>query len=256
MSISCIIVDDEPLAVKLLESYVARTPYLALQASFTDSVSAISCIKERPCDLVFLDIQMPDLNGMELAEMIPTQTRIIFTTAFKEYAYDSYGVNALDFLLKPIRYQKFLAATEKAKWWFEHFSEAVSKKEEEKSSLADSDSIYINVDRQLVQVRFDDILYVQGMKDYVVYFLENSEAVGNKDKTKTLITHMTMSTVEEVLPKSKFMRVNRSYIVAINKIRSFDRNNCIYIGNEIIHVTDAYLTEFNKYIRAKIANKD
>ena len=116
--LTCIIVDDEPLAVKLLESFVSKTPELKLLGSFTDSVEAIKAIKEQQPNLLFLDIQMPDLNGMELAHMIPAETRVIFTTAFKEYAFESYEVNALDFLLKPIRYNKFLAAVEKAKEWF------------------------------------------------------------------------------------------------------------------------------------------
>ena len=118
MSLTCIIVDDEPLAVKLLESFVTKTPDLTLLASFTDSVEAINAVKEQRPDLLFLDIQMPDLNGMELAHMIPSETRVIFTTAFKEYAFESYEVKALDFLLKPIRYNKFLAAIDKAKEWF------------------------------------------------------------------------------------------------------------------------------------------
>ncbi|MBR4602676.1 MAG: response regulator, partial [Prevotella sp.] len=112
---TCIIVDDEPLAVKLIESYVAKTPDLKLLGSYTDSVEAITEIKENPADLLFLDIQMPDINGMELARLIPEKTRVIFTTAFKEYAFESYEVSALDFLLKPIRYNKFIAAVEKAR---------------------------------------------------------------------------------------------------------------------------------------------
>ena len=118
MTISCMIVDDEPLAVKLLESFVTKTPELELFGSFTDSVEAINAIKEQQPDLLFLDIQMPDLNGMELAHMIPSETRVIFTTAFKEYAFESYEVKALDFLLKPIRYNKFMVAVEKAREWF------------------------------------------------------------------------------------------------------------------------------------------
>ena len=118
MPLTCIIVDDEPLAVRLLETFVNKTPELELLASFTDSVEAINAVKQHAPNLLFLDIQMPDLNGMELAHMIPQETRIIFTTAFKEYAFESYEVSALDFLLKPIRYNKFLAAIEKARQWF------------------------------------------------------------------------------------------------------------------------------------------
>ena len=126
MNLSCIIVDDEPLAIRLLEKFVERTPFLSLKASFTDSVAALQTIRDDSADVLFLDIQMPDMDGMELSHMVPPHTRIIFTTAFKEYAFDSYEVNALDFLLKPIRYNKFLAAAEKAKKWFEMASQPVS----------------------------------------------------------------------------------------------------------------------------------
>ena len=129
MNISCIIVDDEPLAVKLLESFVAKTPELTLLGSFTDSVEAINAIKEQNPKLLFLDIQMPDLNGMELSHMLPESTKVIFTTAFKEYAFESYEVSAIDFLLKPIRYNKFIAAVEKARQWFD-----LRKREQQKAN--------------------------------------------------------------------------------------------------------------------------
>ena len=114
----CMVVDDEPLAVKMLENFISKTSFLSLEASFTDPVAALEAIRAQRPQLVFLDIQMPDLNGMELSRMIPEGTRVIFTTAFKDYAFDSYEVSALDFLLKPIRYQKFLEAAEKARQWF------------------------------------------------------------------------------------------------------------------------------------------
>ena len=141
MSLTCIIVDDEPLAVKLLESFVTKTPDLTLLASFTDSVEAINAVKEQRPDLLFLDIQMPDLNGMELAHMIPSETRVIFTTAFKEYAFESYEVKALDFLLKPIRYNKFLAAIEKAKeWYFSRKEEGGKRKEDTPAADSEDES--------------------------------------------------------------------------------------------------------------------
>ena len=118
-TLTCMIVDDEPLAVKMLEDFVSRTPYLRLAASFNDPVLALSTLRESSVDVLFLDIQMPDLDGLNLSRMVPPGTRVIFTTAFKEYAFDSYEVNALDFLLKPIRYHKFLGAAEKARQWFE-----------------------------------------------------------------------------------------------------------------------------------------
>ena len=237
MTISCIIVDDEPLAVKLLESFVAKTPELELLGSFTDSVEAINAIKEQQPNLLFLDIQMPDLNGMELAHMIPSETRVIFTTAFKEYAFESYEVKALDFLLKPIRYNKFMVAVEKAKEWFSAQGAATN------ANVPSAKSIFLKVDGEYQQIAFSQILYVCGMKDYVMFYLE--------DVRKPLITHLTMKSVEDMLPPQQFMRVNRSYIVALEKIRKVDRNDCIYIRDEIIHVTDAFKESFNQFLQSK-----
>ena len=232
--LSCIIVDDEPLAVKLLESFVAKTPELQLLASFTDSVEAINAVKEQKPDLLFLDIQMPDLNGMELAHMIPPTTRVIFTTAFKEYAFESYEVSALDFLLKPIRYNKFLAAVEKAKQWY---------KREPSADDAKSTSLFIRVDGELRNVTIDNITYVSGMKDYVMFYLDG--------ESKPLITHLTMKAVEAMLPTDRFLRVHRSYIIAVDKIKKIDRNDCIYIGEEIIHVPEGYQQAFHTFIETR-----
>ena len=262
MSLSCMIVDDEPLAVKLLESFVAKTPDLELLGSYTDSVEAINAIREKRPQLLFLDIQMPDLNGMELAHMLPEGTKVIFTTAFKEYAFESYEVSALDFLLKPIRYNKFLAAVEKAKEWFTVYSlqftgdlQANSSEPSELSSVNrkpstvnQSSTIFLKVDGEYRQVALERIIYVCGMKDYVMFYLEGER--------KALITHLTMKAVEDMLPTQLFMRVNRSYIVALDKIRKVDRNDCIYIGEEgtsaeIIRVTEAYRETFQQYLQSK-----
>lgn len=230
-TLTCMIVDDEPLAVKMLEDFVSRTPYLRLAASFNDPVLALSTLRESSVDVLLLDIQMPDLDGLNLSRMVPPGTRVIFTTAFKEYAFDSYEVNALDFLLKPIRYHKFLGAAEKTRQWFE-----MSSVKEERGGL------FVRVDSQLRQVEISRILYVTGLKDYVMIYLEG--------EARPLITHVTMKAMEEMLPSGRFMRVHRSYIVALDKIRSVDRNNCVYIGKEIIHVTDAYKEAFNAYLKA------
>ena len=238
MSLSCIIVDDEPLAVKLLESFVNKTPDLALLGSYTDSVEAINAVRNLLPNLLFLDIQMPDLNGMQLAHMLPDGTRIVFTTAFKEYAFDSYEVKALDFLLKPIQYNKFFAAVEKAKEWFSVYS--LKYKD-------DNSTIFLKVDGEYRQIAVSNILYVCGMKDYVMFYLDS--------QPKPLITHLTMKSVEDMLPSQQFMRVHRSYIVALDKIRKVDRNDCIYIGNEIIHVTEAYLSAFHQYFVSKFPGR-
>ena len=237
------IVDDEPLAVKLLESFVAKTPELTLLGSFTDSVEAINAIKEQNPKLLFLDIQMPDLNGMELSHMLPESTKVIFTTAFKEYAFESYEVSAIDFLLKPIRYNKFIAAVEKARQWFDLREKGAAKSEPSaQAATANSNktSMFIRVDGELRQISFDSILFVEGMKDYVRFHLEGERI--------PLTTHMTMKAVEDVLPTDSFMRINRSYIVRLDKIRTVDRNLCVYIGEEIIRVTEAYREAFESYV--------
>jgi DNA-binding LytR/AlgR family response regulator len=239
--LTCIIVDDEPLAVKLMESFVAKTPDLKLLGSFTDSVEAINAVKEQTPNILFLDIQMPDLNGMELAHMIPDKTRVIFTTAFKEYAFESYEVKALDFLLKPIRYNKFIAAVDKAKEWFGRTETTPVAEPKEEGA---PQHLFLKVDGEYRQIAISNILYVCGMKDYVMFYLT--------DERKPLITHLTMKAVEEMLPQEQFMRVHRSYIVALNKIRKVDRNDCIYIGEEIIHVTEAFLPQFQNYLKRMI----
>ena len=254
------IVDDEPLAVKLLESFVTKTPDLELLGSFTDSVEAINAIREQRPQLLFLDIQMPDLNGMELAHMLPEGTKVIFTTAFKEYAFESYEVSALDFLLKPIRYNKFLAAVEKAHNWFKvyslEFKDDYPASSEGPTNISTinyklstiNKTIFLKVDGEYRQVALSQIIYVCGMKDYVMFYLDGER--------KPLITHLTMKAVEDMLPTQLFMRVNRSYIVALDKIRKIDRNDCIYIGEEgtsaeIIRVTEAYRETFLQYLQSK-----
>ena len=243
--LTCIIIDDEPLAVRLLESFVTKTSGLKLLGSYTDSVEAINAVREQRPQLLFLDIQMPDLNGMELAHMLPEGTKVIFTTAFKEYAYESYEVSALDFLLKPIRYNKFITAVEKAREWFGRSQEPHT---EEPAAIGNQDvakpinTVFLKVDGEYRQVALDKILYVCGMKDYVMFYVEGER--------KPLITHLTMKSVEEMLPASRFLRVHRSYIVALDKIRSVDRNYCIYIGDEIIRVTDAFKETFNQFLQS------
>ena len=206
--ITCIIVDDEPLAVKLLESFVQKTPQLRLEHSFTDSVEALAWLKEHPVNLAFMDIQM----------------------------FDSYEVSAIDFLLKPIRYNKFIAAVEKAQQWFKRTEvreERVEPRNERRETM------FIRVDGELRQISFDSIIYVEGMKDYVRFHIEGERL--------PLTTHMTMKAVEDALPQDTFMRINRSYIVRLDKIRTVDRNLCVYIGDEIIRVTDAYREAFERY---------
>lgn len=232
--LTCIIVDDEPLAVRLLVSYAEKTPDLNLLASFTDSINAINAIKAQQPDLLFLDIQMPNIDGMELAHSLPEATRVVFTTAFKEYAFESYEVNALDFLLKPVRYNKFLAAVEKARKQLQPSPAP---------QLQQPNTVFIRVDGEWRNVAVEQIIYVNGMKDYVMFYLDG--------EPKPLVTHLTMKAVEEMLPRDRFLRIHRSYIIAVDKIQKVDRNDCVYIGREVIHIPDGYLPAFKSFMETR-----
>ena len=240
-SLRCFVVDDEPLAVKMLENFIARTPFLELAASFTDPVLALSEMRTQAPDLVFLDIQMPDLSGMELSRMVPAGTRIIFTTAFKQYAFESYEVSALDFLLKPIRYQKFLEAAEKAREWFSLKEAATAATAPAAPAPEAKTSTFFKVDGSLRKVEFDDILFVEGMKDYVMVFLASQK--------QPLVTHVTMKGMEEMLPSGQFMRIHRSFIVALDKVASVSGTGDVKVGDRLLHVSDAYREAFDAYLR-------
>jgi len=234
-TLRCIVVDDEPLAVKMLEGFVARTPFLELAASFNDPVLALSEIRSQTPDLVFLDIQMPDLDGMELSRMLPEGTRVIFTTAFKQYAFESYEVSALDFLLKPIRYQKFLEAAQKAQEWFALKQAAAPALSEEKTSA------FIKVEGVLRKVDFADILYVEGMRDYVMFHLSSVR--------QPLVSHLTMKAVEEMLPAKTFMRIHRSFVVNLEQITSVSAQGDLKLGDALLHVSDGYREAFDNYLK-------
>lgn len=256
--IRCAIVDDEPLAVRLIESFISRTPFLELAASFTDSVAAMESLRSQPVDLAFLDIQMADMDGLELSHVIPTSTKIIFTTAFREYAFESYEVSAIDFLLKPIRYDKFLKAAEKARDWFElkeragatesvyihPESKAIPYSTETPGRVVQSSDIFLKVDGEFRRIDLADILYVEGMKDYVRFIMKNG--------ARPLVCHLTMKAAEDALPSERFMRVSRSHIVSLDNIRTIDRNLCIYIGDTMIRVTDMYRPAFSEFLQRRL----
>ncbi len=231
----CIVVDDEPLAVKMLEGYIARTPELELLASFNDPVLALGEIRSLTPELVFLDIQMPDLDGMELSRMLPPQTRVIFTTAFKQYAFESYEVSALDFLLKPIRYQKFLEAVQKGREWFALKEGAAAAAQQEK------DWVYLKADGVLRKVEYADILYVEGMKDYLMVHLRSQK--------QPLVTHLTMKAAEDMLPKESFMRIHRSFIVNLPQITSVSAQGDLKVGDTLLHVSEGYKEAFDQYLK-------
>jgi DNA-binding LytR/AlgR family response regulator len=241
MTITCAIVDDEPLALDLLETYVSKTPFLEFAGKYSSAVTAMKGLRERPVDLLFLDIQMPELSGLEFSRLVPPETRIIFTTAFSQYALDGYRVNALDYLLKPISYQDFLTAANKALNWFERGVDKAQTQQPTEGSVAE-DCIYVKSDYKLMQVKFKDILYVEGLKDYVKIYTETD--------ARPILSLMSMKTMEERLPASLFIRVHRSYIVQKSKIKIIDRGRIVF-GKEYIPISDSYKSELQNYLNKK-----
>ena len=193
MTINCAIIDDEPLAAGLLESYVKKTPYLNLTGTYNSAITAMRDLRDNPVPLLFLDIQMPELSGVEFAKILPKDTKIIFTTAFPQYALEGYKVNALDYLLKPISYEDFLRATEKAQDWYN----MIQKHE----TYNDDRIMFIKSEYKLLRINLDDILYVEGLKDYVRICLKNGEKI---------MSLMSMKKLEDYLPSPEFLRTHRS----------------------------------------------
>ena len=189
----------------------------------------MSQLTKHPVDLLFLDIQMPELSGMEFSRMLPSTTRIVFTTAFEQYALDGYRVNALDYLLKPISYTSFVEAARKALQWFELMHRQFDERE----------SIFVKSDYKLVQIELRNILYIEGLKDYIKIYEEGA--------AKPILSLMSMKTMEEQLPASRFMRVHRSYIVQKEKIRVIERGRIVF-GKTYIPVSDSYKEVFQTYI--------
>ena len=240
MILKCCIIDDEPLAIELLESYVKRTPFLQLEASFNSAVQAVERVSRGDIDLIFLDIQMPELDGMEFSRMIEGRSRIIFTTAFGQYAVDSYKVNAIDYLLKPFSYADFLKAAQKALQWFE-LSEGntANTAATPAETPAASPYIFVKSDYKLKQIPLDKILYIEGLKDYVKIYLEG--------EPHPILSLLSLKSLEEMLPEEQFIRVHRSFIVQGCKIKMIDRNRIVF-GKEYIPISDTYKDSFAEFI--------
>ena len=234
----CAIVDDEPLALGLLESYVNKTPFLQLAGKYSSAVQAMKELPDEEVDLLFLDIQMPELNGLEFSKMVDSRTRIVFTTAFGQYAIDGYRVNALDYLLKPISYADFLEACNRAVEWFE----LKNKHVQTENGNTGIESIFVKSDYKLRQIELKKILYIEGLKDYIKIYLE--------DEPHPVLSLMSLKSMEEMLPSSRFMRVHRSFIVQPDKIKIIERNRIVF-GKQYIPISDSYKNEFAEFLNRR-----
>ena len=229
MTISCAIIDDEPLAAGLLESYAKKTPYLRLVGTYNSAIMAMKDLRENPVQLLLLDIQMPELSGIEFAKILPKDTRVIFTTAFPQYAVEGYKVNALDYLLKPVSYDDFLKSTDKALEWF-----SVVQRQD---AYRRDRFMFVKTDYKLQRVNLDDILFIEGLKDYVRFYLKDGERV---------MSLMSMKKLEEYLPKPEFLRTHRSYIVHMTETPLVDRFRIVF-GDNYIPISENYKDEVQNY---------
>ncbi|MES2266783.1 MAG: LytTR family DNA-binding domain-containing protein [Bacteroidota bacterium] len=239
---NCIIVDDEPLARTAIQKLVYQTENLDVIASFNGADATRDFLATNAVDLVFLDIQMPGVNGIEFARTIPKNTLVVFTTAFHEFASESYDVDAIDYLIKPVKLERFQKAVEKANTYCKLFHTDHTNSNIENIT---TDYIFVRSERRIFKVHFSDILYIEGLKDYVIIYLE----------TQKVITLMNIKTIHELLPKSFFVRVSKSYIINIKNIDSVD-NNTVYIGQNEIPIGNIYREYFfNEFVTRKILSK-
>jgi DNA-binding LytR/AlgR family response regulator len=229
MLLSTAIIDDEPLAAGLLENYVNKTPYLSLVGTYNSAVTAMRDLRENPVQLLLLDIQMPELSGIEFAKILPKETKVIFTTAFPQYAIEGYKVSALDYLLKPISYEDFLKSTDKALEWF-----VTTLKQD---TCQRDRFMFVKSDYKLQRVCLDDILYIEGLKDYVRFYLKSGERV---------MSLMSMKKLDEYLPKPEFLRTHRSYIVHMTEVQMIDRFRIVF-DDVYIPISDNNKEEVQAY---------
>ncbi|MBN1953303.1 MAG: response regulator transcription factor [Bacteroidales bacterium] len=224
--INCIAVEDEPMALKKLESFISDVPFLSLQASFSSSLNALNYLTTHTPDLLFLDIQMDKLNGIQLLESLPNKPRVIITTAFHEYALKAYELEVIDYLLKPYPFERFMQAVVKAR-------ELIGNPVREQKTGTASDLIFVKTAYQIERVFLNDILYVEGMKDYL----------GIVTRQKRLMCLQNFTSLMNILPENDFVRVHKSWVVALNKIESIS-NHRIHIGDQIIPVSESYQKAF------------
>ena len=236
--LNCLIIDDEPLALDLVEGYVLKTPFLELKGKCLNAFEAIAFLTTETIDLVFLDIQMPDMSGIDFSKTLSPATKVIFTTAFKDYAFDGFKVNAVDFLLKPFNYIEFLNAANKALI-------LLHGREDKTGSTLNSNFMFVKSEYKQIKINLDEVLYFEGLKDYIKIWLNA--------QTKPILTLMSLKTLEEELPGEKFMRVHRSFIVALDKITAVERGQ-ILINNERITVAEQYKNKFQQFIEKKSFN--
>lgn len=238
MKIKCIAIDDEPLALKQISSYILKTPFLEQTALCQSAFETLELLEEKEVDLLFVDISMPDLNGLDFVKSLNKRPQIIFTTAYSEYAIEGFQVDAIDYLLKPIAYTSFLKAVNKARTWFE-------LKQQKTPYENDLDKeIFVKSEYKMVRVLLSDILYIESANEYIRIHLDNSEVI---------TTLMRLKNMEEQLGNTHFMRVHRSFIVALAKIKEIERYRISMGPKTIIPIGEQYREAFQEYLDKRMS---
>jgi two-component system, LytTR family, response regulator LytT len=233
MKIKCVAIDDEPLALKQIGAYLERTPFFETVALCSNAFEALQFIREGVVELLFVDINMPDLNGLDFVRSLERKIPVIFTTAYSEYAIDGFQVDALDYLLKPISYASFLKSANKAKTWFDvnHKSNEVVQPQ--------MDYLFVKSEHRLIRILLSEIKYIEGSNEYIII---------HQLKEKPLTTLMRMKNIESMLPDNHFMRVHRSFIVNLNQVKVIERNRIIFDEKIYIPVGEQYKENFQKFL--------
>ena len=230
MPIKCVLIDDEPLALEILKQYIQQFPQLELVKSFEDAIEGGSYLKNNPVDLLFIDINMPDIKGTDLVKNLPPGPMIIFTTAYKNYALEGFELDAIDYLLKPIAFERFTKAVQKA----------ISFYQFKKTTQADGGSLFVRSEYQLVKIDFNEIEYIESVEDYIRIYVTNG---------KPVMTLMTMKAVLDKLPQNGFARIHRSYIVSLSKIKSVvNRKVTLHSGREL-PISNSYVDFIKEWAR-------
>ena len=233
MKIKCLAIDDEPLALKQISSYIDKIPFFETVGLCQSAFEAMEHLEKNEIDLMFVDINMPDLNGMDFVKSLTVKPQIIFTTAYSEYAIDGFKVDAIDYILKPISYDTFLKSANKAKTWFE-----INQKQLE-TIQATKDCLFVKSEYKLIRIMLADIKYIESANEYIQIHLVNDQPV---------TTLIRLKSMEEQLPKDKFMRVHRSFIVNLDRVTEIERNRIIFDHKVYIPIGDQYKENFQAFI--------
>ena len=234
MKITCIAIEDEPLAVKKIAGYIQKIPFLELVAECRSAFEAMEILRTNKIQLMFIDINMPDFNGMEFVKSLTEKPYIVFTTAYSEYAVEGFQVEAVDYLLKPISFSNLLKAANKVKELVDLKSAILPE-----TVKSTANHLFVKSEYKLVRIELDDIKYIESQHEYIKIHLTNSAPV---------LTQLSLKAIEEQLSPEKFMRVHRSFIVQLNKISVIDRNRIVFDGKVYIPVSDQYKEKFQEYI--------